>query len=285
MTADIASDFFVSTEWLDQNLGAPNLAIVDASFFMPAENRDARAEYLAGHIPGAAFFDIDAIADHSTNLPHMLLSPEDFASAAGKLGLGDDMRLVVYDSSQLVGGARVWWTLRLFGARDVKILEGGLPQWRAEGRRLESGSHAPAPRVFTPRFNAAGVAAAADVLRASEAGSAQIVDARSAGRFTGEVAEPRPGCRAGHIPNSRNVPWTKVAAEGRLKAAADVASAFAAAGVDLDRPVITTCGSGVTAAILLLALESIGKKGVALYDGSWSEWGTRPDLPIATGQA
>ena len=193
MTAGFSSDFFVSTAWLADQLGAPDLAIVDASFFMPAENRDARAEYRAGHIPGAVFFDVDAIADHSTNLPHMLPSPPDFAGAAGRLGLGDGMRIVVYDASGLVGAARVWWTLRLFGATDVKLLEGGLQQWRAEGRPLEAGEREPAARVFTPRFDAAGVAAAADVLRASETGVAQIVDARSAGRFSGDVAEPRPG--------------------------------------------------------------------------------------------
>ncbi|ACK49404.1 Rhodanese domain protein [Methylocella silvestris BL2] len=276
---------FVSTEWLADRLGSTDLAIVDGSFFMPAEQRDARAEFAAGHIPGAVFFDIDAIADRSTSLPHMLPSPEAFAAAAGKLGLSEGMTIVVYDNSDLVGAARVWWTLRLFGAKEVKVLEGGLAKWRKEGRLLETGERLHKPRNFAAKLNRAGVAAAADVLKASEMATAQIVDARSAGRFTGEVAEPRPGLRSGHVPGSRNVPWPEVAAKGRVKPPEEVKAAFAKAGVDLSRPIITTCGSGVTAAILLLALESVGKQGVALYDGSWSEWGGRLDLPIATGEA
>lgn len=285
MTAGSSSAFFVSATWLAEHLGAPDLAIIDGSFFMPAENRDAKEEFRASHIPGAVFFDIDAIADHSTNLPHMLPSPKDFAEAVGKLGLGDGMRFIVYDSSSLVGAARVWWTLRLYGAKNVKILEGGFQHWRGEGRPLQSGWPEPAPRVFTPNFDASAVAAAKDVLSASETGSAQIVDARSAARFTGEAPEPRPGLRSGHIPESSNVPWSLVAAEGRIKSPETIEAAFTQAGVDLTRPVITTCGSGVTASILLLALETIGKKDIRLYDGSWSEWGGNPDLPVATGKA
>jgi thiosulfate/3-mercaptopyruvate sulfurtransferase len=285
MTSAPDSSFFVSTAWLAENLAGPDLAIVDGTFFMPDEQRDAKAEYLAGHIPGAVFFDIDAIADHTTDLPHMLPAPKAFAEAMEKLGLGDGMRFVVYDACGLQGVARVWWTLRVFGAANVKILDGGLPRWKAEGRPLEQGPVDRAPRRFTPRFDAAAVADAAFVKQASETGSAQIVDARAAPRFRGETAEPRPGLRSGHIPSSANVPWREVVGDGSLKPPHELAAVFAAAGIDLDRPVVTTCGSGVTAAILLLALATIGKDGVVLYDGSWSEWGARADLPIALGAA
>ncbi len=272
MSASADSSHFVSTAWLAEHLDAPDLAIIDGTFFMPDEKRDAKAEYLAGHIPGAVFFDIDAIADHSTPLPHMLPQPDAFAREAEKLGLGDGLRFVVYDATGLPGAARVWWTLRVFGAADVKILAGGLPQWRAEGRPLESGGVARPARPFTTHFDAAAVADAEKVKRASASGSEQIVDARAAARFKGETPEPRPGLRSGHIPGSRNLPWRDVVSDGRIIAADAVQAAFAKAGVDLARPVITTCGSGVTAAILLLALETVGKTGVILYDGSWSEW-------------
>src|SRR4029077_13954702 len=223
--------FFVSTAWLAEHLGAPDVAVIDGTFFLPDEKRDAKVEYLEGHIPGAVFFDIDAIADHTTNLPHMLPHPENFVEAMEKLGLGDGMRFVVYDASNLQGGARVWWTLRVFGARDVKILAGGLPRWRAEGRPLEQGLVRRMPRPFTVDFDSASVADVEKVKTASEAGSAQILDARAVARFQGMAAEPRPGLRSGHIPGSLNLPWREVVAASEIKPEDELKALMAKAGV------------------------------------------------------
>ncbi|MCL2453022.1 MAG: 3-mercaptopyruvate sulfurtransferase [Alphaproteobacteria bacterium] len=284
MTLAAANPIFVSTTWLAENLGAPDVVAIDASFHLPSEKRDAKTEYQQGHIPGAVFFEIDAIADHRTDLPHMLPSPENFALAMKDLGLGHDMRLVVYDSSNLQGGARVWWTLRIYGARDVKILAGGLPRWCAEGRPLERGTVQRPRGHFQVDFDPTAVADAKEVEQASQTASVQILDARSAARFTGAVPEPRPNLRSGHIPGSFNLPWDGFVAEGELRSPDEVKARLAKARIDLSRPIITTCGSGVTAAILLLALASIGKNDVRLYDGSWAEWGASSDLKVVVGE-
>lgn len=279
----------VSTEWLAEHLGAPGVAIVDASWHLPKAGRNGAEEFLARHIPGAVHFDIDAIADHRTDLPHMLPDPIAFSSAVRQLGVGDGMKIVVYDASGLFSAARVWWTFRVFGAEDVVVLDGGLPKWIAEGRPLAEGPAHPQPRHFTARFNHSLVADKTDLLAASaRAGAAdapQILDARGAGRFRGEEAETRPGLRAGHIPGAKNLPWEQILRDGRLIDAPALDSALRAAGVDPARPIVTTCGSGVTAAILALALGVLGRDRAPVYDGSWTEWGGDPALPVATGPA
>jgi thiosulfate/3-mercaptopyruvate sulfurtransferase len=272
-----------STEWLAEHLRDRNVVIVDGSMFLPTQKRDAHAEYLAGHIPGAVFFDVDKISDHSTELPHMLPGAAQLGAALGALGIGNGDTTVVYDSLGLYSAARVWWTFRIFGATNVFILDGGLPKWKAEKRLLETGDTKKTPKKFHAEMNVAPVAMLADVRMALTDESAQIVDARSAERFAGKAPEPRPGLRSGHMPGSFNVPFDRVLENGRLASAKRIEDAFTSAGVDLDKPIITSCGSGVTAAILTFALESIGRTPKGLYDGSWSEWGARPDLPVERG--
>ena len=276
----------VSTEWLEGELGARDLSIVDASYFLPADRRDARAEYEAEHILGAVFLDIDEVSDRDNPAPHMLPSEAKMASRMAALGIGDGQRIVVYDNSPLHSGARAWWMLRSFGARRVALLDGGLSKWKAEGRPLEGGAVQPRRGHFTPRLDAAAVADKKRVAALVEAGSHEIVDARSAPRFAGEEAEPRPGLAAGHIPGSKNLPQGKLfEADNRWRRGDALRAAFAEAGVDLDRPMVTTCGSGVTAAVLLFGAHLLGKEDVALYDGSWSEGGADPATPKATGRA
>jgi len=277
------SQWLVTTDWLAANLDAPELVILDGSFYLPAMKRDAAAEYLAGHIPGAVRFDIDEIADHTIDLPHMLPAAADFAAAAGRLGIGQNDTIVAYDGHGMFSSPRVWFTFRLFGARNVFILDGGLPKWQAEGRPLEIGAVPRPAKTFTAQRHGDRIASLERVREALASGGAQVVDARPGERFRGEVAEPRPGVRSGRMPGSHNVPSTSVVENGTLLPPDRLRGAFAAGGVDIDKPVITSCGSGVSAAILWLALDTLGREPAALYDGSWSEWGACADLPVATG--
>ena len=275
----------VSTNWLHENLRAPDIAVIDGSWYLPAQKRDGKAEHLARHIPGAVHFDIEEISDHSSSLPHMMPQPEQFARQMSELGISESMRIIVYDGAGLFSAPRVWWMLRVFGARDVRILDGGLPKWLSEGRPVDAGPVKRPQAKFAVRFDAKAVADTRRVQEALETGAAQVVDARSAERFTGAAPEIRPGIQSGHMPGALNAPSSAFFDQGRLKPPAALAEVLEHAGVESDRPVITSCGSGVSAAIISLALDELGRPAQALYDGSWTEWASTKGMPIATGPA
>ena len=275
----------VSTNWLAQHLKDPDLRVLDASWYMPGSGRDPKAEYAAAHIPGARFFDIDEISDLRSDLPHMVPPVDKFMSRMRAMGVGDGHQVVVYDGAGLFSAARVWWLFKLMGQDDVAVLDGGFPKWQAEGREVEDMPPVIRDRHMMVRRQNHLVKDVTQVSAASKLRDHEIIDARAAPRFRGEVPEPRPGLRSGHIPGARNVPFaTLLAADGTLKPPQALREVFLAAGVDLSKPAITSCGSGVTAAILNLALTRMGKSDHSLYDGSWSEWGQFPTLPVATGE-
>ena len=289
---DFSSDALVSTQWLADNLGAPDLRVVDASYYLPGEGLDPRHEFEAQHIPGAVFFDIDAIKDPASALPHMLPPPHIFSAKVRKLGLGDGLRLVIYDQRGIFSAPRAWWTFRYFGHDEVAVLDGGLPKWLNEGRPVADGEARPEERHFTPRINSALLRdreqLLANLANLRGGGQAdQVLDARARARFEGKAPEPREGLRAGHIPGSRNLPFTEIIDRESQTLLDDAAlqQRIAEAGIDLRRPVVTTCGSGVTAAVLALGLHRLGHRDVAVYDGSWSEWGLPGETPVEQGPA
>lgn len=278
-------DALVTTEWLAGELGAADLRVADASWFLPEHVRDARAEFARGHIPGAVFLDLDAFADKRDPLPSMLPPPEQLASRMQALGLGDGCRIVLYDDSPLHSSARAWWMLTAFGTPDVAILDGGLAKWKAEGRALEQGAAAPRPRHFTVRHAPTGVRSLDQVRAAVADHSEQIVDARSPARFAGLEPEPRPGVEPGHIPGSRNLPYADFFhPDGIWKRDVTLRAVFGGEGVEVERPILATCGSGITAAVIAFAVHLLGHKAT-LYDGSWAEWGGDPATPKAKGAA
>ena len=280
------SDPLVSTAWLADHLDAPDVRVVDASWHMPAAQRDPAKEFLSAHIPGAVFFDIDDISDETSNLPHMIPTATKFASRVKKLGLGDGSRIVVYDTTGILPAARAWWHFRAMGHEDVVVLDGGLPKWIAEGRPIEDGPASSQERHFTPRWQADIYRSLEQMRSIVETGAEQVIDARAAGRFEGRDPEPRAGLRGGHMPGARNIPLSAlIAPDGTMLPADKLKTVFKAAGVDVDKPIVSTCGSGITASVVALALFRLGKPRSAVYDGSWTEWGGLTDTPVATGPA
>lgn len=279
------SRFVVSADWLQERLDRPGLSIVDASWYLPAQNRNQKAEYEAGHIPGALFFDQDQVVDPDASLPHTLPPAELFARYAGTMGISADDTVVVYDGPGFFSAPRVWWLFRIMGAKEVLLLDGGFDGWKRDGRPVTAEVTKIAPCVFDAGFDESRVASLADMRAVVESGSAQVADARPAGRFEGTDPEPRAGMRSGHMPGARNVPAVSLAKDGKLLPLAELRAKLEGAGVDLSKPVVTSCGSGVTAAVVTLALESLGHSDNKLYDGSWTEWGGRSDTPVVIGTA
>ncbi|WAH51892.1 3-mercaptopyruvate sulfurtransferase [Pseudescherichia vulneris] len=277
----MTTSFFVAADWLIEHGDSPDVQIIDARMApVGQEHRDMRAEYRAGHLPGAVFFDIEALSDHTSPLPHMMPRPEAFAVAMRELGIGSDKHLVIYDEGDLFSAPRAWWMLKTFGVEQVSILAGGLAGWQRDELPLQQGDVTLPEAEFDAHFDADRVKRLTDVLLISHEKTAQLVDARPAPRFNGEADEPRPGLKRGHIPGALNVPWGELVFEGELKTTDELSAVFARQGVDLNKPIVVSCGSGVTAAVVALALETLGVEGVKLYDGSWSEWGARDDLPV-----
>ena len=282
-----STDPLVSTEWLAAHLGDPKVKVIDASFKMPGVLPLPVDDYLAAHIPGAVFFDVDAVSDHSVSLPHMYPDADQFARDVGALGISSDDTVVAYDAGGWVAAPRAWWMFLSYGHANVKVLDGGLKKWKAEGRAIETGKSSPKPGTFSAALDKSYIRSKAQVVANLDSRKEQLIDARAANRFEGSVPEPRAGIRSGHIPASRNLPYNLLfdAATGAMKPLEELRQAFTGTGLDLDKPIVTTCGSGVSAAVLTLALYRLGVRGSALYDGSWSEWGQPDGPPVATGPA